>query len=134
MADTPRMSGAQIITSRVELGEDLSEVGVIMAVKSDDEVYEATDISGERCVGIATGIGDEGEYIIVASSVYRFDNSENNAIAAANIGEVAYLEDSNTVRLSGSTASLIVGVIRGIDDNGVWVDMNCPTEVAISAS
>lgn len=57
--------------------------------------------------------------------IFRFENSTTAALARADIGAVAVVEDDQTVKkaaASGETAPA-AGIVVDLDDNGVWIEI-----------
>jgi len=131
MANTPRKSGADIQTSRVELGEDISTKGQMIAILTSDlEVYAAADTANYVVVGVNYGddtgtVGDEGDTITVTRSVFRFDNTAGgNAVTQAYLTKVCYVgANSTTVSKDGGTNDIVAGTVVDVDSAGVWVDV-----------
>lgn len=57
--------------------------------------------------------------------VFKFANSASgDAITIANIGANCYIVDDQTVALTHATTTRsLAGVIRGVDSDGVWVEI-----------
>lgn len=57
---------------------------------------------------------------------YRFANSAAaDAIALADVGASAYIVDDQTVaKTSGTNTRSVAGVIRDVDERGVWISFN----------
>lgn len=126
-------------TSRVELGETLADAdcNILIGIKSDDEAYKASDAAGVRVIGVNDGgekDHDEGDYIVVSRKVVGLVNSSNNAVTAAHIGTLCYVEDEKTVRSSGQTHKVYAGTVVDVDTtNGiVYVAVGVNSALAIS--
>ena len=119
MADTQRMDYA---SARLECGEDIDEKGIMIAIVStatDGECYKADTTANSVVVGVNQGVGDEGDYIVVESGIFLFDNG-TTACDQNDIGATAYVEDEHTVA-SDNTDSIIAGTIVDVVSAGVWV-------------
>ncbi len=94
------------------------------------------DSSGEMKPGVtATGLiavgrfektvdnTDDGEYGYAKPGVFRMANGTGaDEITAAEIGDVCYIDDDQTVaKTDASTTRSVAGVIVSVDSDGVWV-------------
>jgi hypothetical protein len=69
-----------------------------------------------------TGGSDGDKTCRVRRGVFRFKNSSGDPVAQADVGNVCYVEDDETVAKTDDTGSLSeAGVIREIDAGSVWV-------------
>jgi len=99
--------------------------GAIVAVNSSGYSVPAANASGYTVLGRAeeevdnTGGATDAEQISIAVGTFRW---VNNGISDANIGDIAYVVDDQTVSLTNGSYSTIAGVIRWVDSTGVWVD------------
>jgi hypothetical protein len=60
---------------------------------------------------------------------FRWNNSEANAVTAAELNKIVYVEDDNTICSAPGDNSIIAGVLVELEDGGVWVD-NTPSAIA----
>lgn len=120
---------------------DLISVGVAAAVKCYAGGIAVLDVSGNIkpgvaaagliCVGrfeetVDNSAGLAGDVSATAKrGTFRFANSGGgDAIAAAQIGDVCYIVDDETVaKTSDSAARSVAGIIADVDSAGVWVRM-----------
>lgn len=82
---------------------------------------------GLRVVGRAesrvANAGANGDVsVLVRRGAFRWGNAEGDPLTAADIGNVCYLVDDETVaRTSGSSTRSRAGLVLDVDDVGVWV-------------
>src|SRR5580658_8547051 len=109
--------------------------GTLIALNSSGFATYATDATGLQVVGRAEYDVDNSAdssggalSIKVRRGVFKYDNSSRSsgayALAAANIGQICYVENEQTVQLaSGSSDKVIAGVFLGLDTDGkAWID------------
>jgi len=97
---------------------------------------------GLFCVGKAeadadNSTGSNGDVnVTVLTGAFRFENSaSSDLIAQANVGQLAYLVDDQTVALtSGGGTRSAAGIILGVDSSGVWVLMGLDATAALAAA
>lgn len=101
-------------------------VGGLVALNAQGFAVPAT-AEGGHVVGLNEGVdidntrGDDGDcQVEVTRACYALNNSDKAAITRAHIGQVAYVEDDNTVASVGTS---IAGAIVDITSEGVWVDV-----------
>jgi hypothetical protein len=109
--------------------------GTLVALNSSGFASYATDASGLQVVGRAEYDVDNSAdatggalSVKVRRGVFKYDNSSRSsaayALAAANIGQICYVEDEQTVQVAaGSSHKIIAGVFLGLDTDGkAWID------------
>lgn len=68
---------------------------------------------------------------VVKRGVFKFTNSSGDAITAAEVGKVCFVEDNQTVNKSGGTNKIKAGRVMDIDaDGGIWVDVGSKADIA----
>jgi hypothetical protein len=67
-----------------------------------------------------TGLGIGTAYIEVDEGTFKWLNSGTDAVVAADVGAVVYIEDDQTVSHT-STGKSVAGVCVRLDSDGVWV-------------
>lgn len=105
--------------------------GAIAVLNASGYVVPATTATGLKCVGrfaeyCDNSSGANGAQMVeVESGCFRYDNSASaDEITVADVGEVCYLVDDQTVALTSATSTRSrAGVIDQVDDAGVWVIM-----------
>lgn len=101
--------------------------GVLVAVNASGYAVPASDTEGLKVIGKAyvtvdNSAGSAGDAsVIVERGTFRFANSTTHALAQANIGGFAYVEDDAVVA-GETTNGVIAGIVLEIEDCGVWVD------------
>jgi len=106
--------------------------GSMVAINSSGYAVSASDAASQSVIGAAyetvdnrtnaDGAGDSGTMTIqVIRGVFRWVNGDS--FTDANIGDLAFVEDDQTVQKAASASNdSIAGVIIDVDDDGVWVD------------
>jgi exosome complex RNA-binding protein Csl4 len=124
--DTPRRSG-----DARELGVASNATifaGAMVAVNTSGYAVPASDTAGLRVVGRAEEsvdnsgtAGDGALSIAVRRGVFRWENGDTLTIA--DVGNLAYVEDDQTVQTAASaTHDVVAGIIIDVDSDGAWVD------------
>jgi hypothetical protein len=74
----------------------------------------------------ATGIASGAQTVSVEAGIFAWANSSaGDAITIADIGNVCYIVDDQTVaKTDGSGARSAAGIVFDVDSDGVWVDMS----------
>ena len=119
---------------QVELGEAVSGVHQLIAVKSDAEGYVATDIAGLVVMGVNLKDGAEGDNVTVAQGIWVLENDTVAPVTDAYIGKKCYFKDARTVTTSTGSHSVIVGTVKKVIANvGVAVDLGVDTSATPSS-
>ena len=120
---------------RVVLGEAVTEIGILMAIKiSDGKAYKATDAAGYRVIGRNTDVGIIADSVTCNEDIALLDNSVGNPVTQASIGDLAYVENDHTGCVyAGSTNKLVAGKIVDVVAAGVYVDLACQSVASVSA-
>lgn len=92
------------------------------------DALKAADAANYKAVGVflasvTGGVADGDETVEVQAGTFNFANSAGaDAITAADIGNLAYIVDDETVaRTSAGGTRAPAGPIEVVDDEGVWV-------------
>lgn len=123
--DTPVRDGAYLSLTQ---GSNTIYAGSMVALDSSGVALPAADASGYIVVGRAerTSANVGADYsatktITVRRGVFRWANG--SSLAAADIGDLAYVSDDQTVASpTGLTHDVVAGLIVDVDASGVWVD------------
>jgi hypothetical protein len=102
--------------------------GTMVAVSATGYALPAADTAGLKVLGRAESTvdnsgtaGDGAQTIVVRRGIFQWANGDTYTIA--DIGTLAYVEDSATVQKAASaTHDIIAGLILDVDADGVWVD------------
>lgn len=114
-------------------------VGALVAVNASGNALPAADTAGLKVLGRCEGMpgpgitgldadnssGNAGDISVnIKRGVFKFDNSTGNAVTAAQVGKVCYVEDDHTINKDGGTNKVKAGRVIGLDDAGtsVWVE------------
>lgn len=123
--DTPQSGGA-VVSLSVATNVHIY-AGALVCENGSQKVVPAEDASGYACIGRAesevnlVNDDDTTKVVNVRRGVFRWANGDS--FTDANIGDLAYVEDDQTVQKgSSATYDIVVGVIIDVDSEGVWVD------------
>ena len=106
--------------------------GAMVALNAGGYAIPAADSASLNVIGRAektvdnrvnaTGAGDSGTFnVSVRRGVFRWVNGDT--FTDADIGELAFVEDDQTVqKAAAASADIIAGVVVDVDSDGVWVD------------
>jgi len=117
---TPSKSGKSIslvVTNGVTI-----YAGAMVAVDAGGEAVSAADTASFTVVGKATekvDNTDDGESIEVDIGIFRWENQ--GGYTDANIGDMCYVLDDNSVTNGAGSNDIIAGVVWDVDSDGVWV-------------
>ena len=102
--------------------------GVLVATDASGNLVNASDAASIKVVGrspvtVDNSAGAAGDLTCtVEKGTFKFTNSADNAITAAMVGKLAFVE-SNVAVANTSANKIVAGRILEIDaDLGVWVD------------
>lgn len=101
--------------------------GTLVAKDANGRLVPASDTAGLRVIGRAAATVDNTDGSAgdldgtVELGVFFFDNSETNAVDAADVGTMAEVEDDQTVA-DDSTNHVAAGRVVEVTAEGVWVD------------
>lgn len=123
--DTPTRDGRYIV---IVQGSNTIYAGTMVCADSSGLAEHATDAASKKVIGRAEVTQDNtgSSYsstrtIKIRTGIFRWTNGDS--FTDANIGDLAYVEDNQTVQTAASASSdSIAGVIVDVDDDGVWVD------------
>lgn len=126
--NTPRVTGD--IKNLLMAASALIYAGAIVMRNSTGYAVKGQVALGLRGAGVALARVDNSAGIAGAMNIdvrdgtFRFANSTStDQITIADIGNIAYAVDDQTVaKTSGSFTRSPVGFIRGVDDQGVWIE------------
>jgi hypothetical protein len=112
--------------------------GTIGVINSSGYLTKGATATGLKCVGrineqVDNSAGSAGDLSAeVENGIFRFANSADaDAIALADVGNVCYIVDDQTVaKTSGSSTRSPAGIIEDVDSDGVWVRMGQDALVA----
>ena len=101
--------------------------GGLVAIDYTDEIQMAAATEGLRTIGVCGQKVDntsDGEVLKeLLRGIFPFNNSSSYAIPRSAIGQVAYVEDDNTVASYNATAYVPAGIIHDVDSDWVWVEV-----------
>lgn len=128
---TDRNTTRRVILRSIELKVKAATTiyqGSIVAVDATGYAVPASDAANLKVVGIAkakadNSAGADGAVSVVAEKgTFKLANNGVNPVVQATIGAAPQVADDQTVRASGATNAITVGVVDEIDpDGGIWV-------------
>lgn len=103
--------------------------GNLIAIDGSGNAVLASDTAGLRVAGrneedIVAGVNvvrGEGNARI-KRGVFQYKNSTADALTAADVGKVCYVEDAETVNKTGGSHTIKAGIFLGFGPAGVFVD------------
>jgi hypothetical protein len=127
--NTPRLTGD--IVNMLMAATALVYAGGMVMRNASGYAVKGQAALGLRGVGVDmhrvdNSDGSAGDISVdVRGGTWRFANSAStDEITIADIGNIAYVVDDQTVaKTSGSFTRSPAGFIRGVDDQGVWVEL-----------
>ena len=107
------------------------EAGHMVAVNASGYAVPAADTAGLVVMGVAqenvdNSAGANGDLTVVIrrKNAFKLGNSGTAALAQANVGGSAYVEDSETLTTAaGATNDIAAGTILSVASDGVWVEI-----------
>ncbi|HJW23765.1 MAG TPA: hypothetical protein VJ576_02615 [Rhodocyclaceae bacterium] len=104
--------GIAVLDAAGNIKPGVAAAGLICAGRFEETVDNSAGLAGDVTAAARGG-------------VFRFANSAaGDAIAAADIGELCYIVDDQTVaKTSNSGARSVAGTVEDVDSAGVWVRM-----------
>ena len=121
-----RMEEGRLVTLDVAAATKI-EMGKMVEVDLSGNAVEADGTAGHRCIGVARSTADNSSgsagditVDVMDRRGFWFDNSSGQALAAANVGQICYVEDDETVSLGPGT--VVAGRVDKVDSSlGVLV-------------
>lgn len=101
--------------------------GILAALNADGNLVPASDTAGLRVVGRAESTIDNSTGLAgdlscnVKEGVFKYANSQTNAVDADDKGKFAFVEDDAIVAET-STHKVKAGRIVDVESDGVWID------------
>lgn len=106
--------------------------GGMLALDSSGNAVSASDTAGLTVVGISTAqvdnsAGDAADKNVpVRAGVFGLAASGTSAPTKANIGELVYVEDDQTVSTDAGTNAIVAGTLVAVDSDYCWVKLQSP--------
>lgn len=135
--DTPKRSTNQPYSYLVK-GSVKVYSGSLVGIRSDGYAAPAADTAGMFVAGRANATldatstgpygalsdGDERTRLDVEHGIFSFGTTGGSAITQAEVGELAYvLDDQTVVKAAGTSNNVIAGRVVGYDSaSAVWID------------
>ena len=125
--NTPRHTGAFEYMGAYKVKASTTiEAGKMVLLDANGLAVEGVKAANHVSVGRAeetVKAGATGDTFVRARmGVFRWNNDVTGKLfARAQIGDLAYVEDDETVRTDSSSAGVAVGKVVGVDSQGAWV-------------
>lgn len=102
--------------------------GALVCLNASGEVVKGAVATTLKAIGVAQNSTADQDYrgtIRALRGTFRFANSASgDAIVAADYGATCYIVDDQTVaKTNGSSTRSAAGIVRGVDAQGVWVEI-----------
>ena len=115
--------------------------GTIAVINADGYTEPGTTATGLTAAGVFEHYqenkdGADGDQVVeVKRGNFHFANSAGaDEITAADIGQVCFIVDDQTVaKIDGTATRSAAGIVDDVDDAGVWVNIDPTNGVAASA-
>ncbi|MGV8987645.1 MAG: hypothetical protein ACOH2H_15345 [Cypionkella sp.] len=128
--NTPALRGD--LLKQAMAASALVYAGSLVVRNATGYLVKGTTTTGQIGVGRAeervdnSGGADGAKLIMVRPGIFRFGNSAStDALTIADIGKACWVVDDQTVaRTSNTSARSKAGVVRDVDAQGVWVELN----------
>jgi hypothetical protein len=110
-------AGALVVLDGANAKPGAAGAGLIAAGRAEVAVNNTGGAAGAATVKVRRG-------------VFRYKNSAADAIAAADVGSVCFVQDDETVaKTSNAGERSPAGLIREVDASGVWVAIGLPSNL-----
>lgn len=132
--DSPKRAGD--LVNRSLAASAVIYAGTLVAINAAGNAVPAADTAALKVDGFATEAKDNtggaaGALTLdIERGIRRLNNSESNAVTVAEINQIVYVEDDQTVNKAGGTNHIAAGLCVDVDSDGVWVDTRlAPTAI-----
>ncbi len=104
--------------------------GGLGALDGSNRLVMASDAAARRCLGPVFGEVDNRDgaagdlYGEVEVGIFKLDNDGDAPVTDDHIGQPCFVKDNATVSASPGTHGVVAGLVRKVDDDGVWVDFS----------
>lgn len=115
--------------------------GTIAVINATGFVESGTTATGLTAAGVFehyqdNTAGADGDQVVEVKrgNFYLANSAGADEITAADVGQVCFIVDNQTVaKTDGTTTRSPAGIVDDVDDNGVWVNIDPTNGVAASA-
>ena len=122
-------------------GSTKIELGKMVGFNSTGYAVEGADTAGIKIEGVAcetvdNSAGSDGdEHVLVRrGKVFKLKNSTTNAVDAADVGTLVFVEDDETVADAPGTNGVVAGRCVEVAADGVWVEIPAQPQIAAQAA
>ena len=129
MADRNTERKAGILLSLLMAAATTIEGGKMVGVNGDGHAIEAADAAATRVVGVSdenvvnVGAAAAKRVKVYSGQVFKLNNSATNAVDVADIGQLCFVEDDETVADAAGTNGIVAGRVVEVVSDGVWVQI-----------
>lgn len=96
--------------------------GGLAAVDATGKGLPAADAANLKVLGRFEHGAAAGEKVMIKRGTFLFANKTADPVTVADIGGYCYVTDDETVQHTANSNAIIAGVVRGVTDDGVYVD------------
>ena len=97
--------------------------GAIAAVNSSGKAVPATSSGTITVVGRAENTASGGETVKTRSGMFLYSPVSSGAITLNDVNKLCYVQDDQTITLTGGTAAVPAGVVRDVTSDGVVAEI-----------
>ena len=97
--------------------------GAITAVNSAGKAVPATSQGAYTVVGRAENTASAGETVKTRSGMFLYSPVSSGAVTLSDLNKQCYVQDDQTITLTGGTAAVPAGVVRDVTTDGVVAEI-----------
>ena len=97
--------------------------GAITAVNSSGKAIPATSSGAITVVGRAENTAAGGETVRTRSGMFLYNPVSSGAVTLSDLNKTCYVQDDQTITLTGGTAAVVAGVVRDVISDGVVTEI-----------
>ena len=97
--------------------------GAITAVNSSGYAVPATSSGSITVVGRAENTATGGETVKTRSGMFLYSPVSSGAVTLSDLNKACYVQDDQTVTLTGGTTAVPAGVVRDVTSEGVVAEI-----------
>ena len=97
--------------------------GAITAINSSGYAVPATSTGSITVVGRAENTATGGETVKTRSGMFLYNPVSNDAVSLSDLNKPCYVQDDQTITLTGGTTAVPAGVVRDVTADGVVAEI-----------
>ena len=97
--------------------------GAITAVNSSGYAIPATSTGNITVVGRAENTASGGETVKTRSGMFVYKPVSSGAVTLNDVNKPCYVQDDQTVTLTGGTTAVLAGIVRDVTSEGVVAEI-----------